>query len=579
VRTLIAVGSVFLFFVVHHVSAQPTLSVPFICEWANTSGGCPAGNWQQSANCGPTSVLMVASSSNYNNTPLAADQISQADTWLYTQFGGTPYFYGNPAANDDLGYGTNTTELVALAAGMFGLANSNVYSGWTLSQLQQELANGYPVIVYVYQRMEISSGDSHYMVLLGMDSQNVYVNDPGLQFGGQRSATDTTPGRAYPLNLFEAAWAAHGNSGVTIHPNHAQTQPSWTQLTINGASVSGRETPSAVLDPSTNRLILFGGIAVTGSCCNSYTEVWVLTNANGIGGTPSWTQLTPSAPSGLPPARSSHSAVYDSASNRMVIFGGGQFGGSIFNTLFNDAWVLTNANGLGGTPTWLPLSPVGGPPAAREGQHALYDQQNNRMIVFGGGNNGIEDVPNDVWVLTNANGLGGTAAWNQLSPTGVLPSRRENFAAGYDPSTNRMMIFGGCCYWTNDSWLLTNANGLGGPPRWTQLSPLGTLPGIRQTPAFAYDPSANFLLIFGIGGAGAIYNDTWTLSNANGSPGNSQWVNLIPNGAANSPPIISGYNTSSASAYDPTNQRLISLKNAPDGSGGAVLQTWVLALH
>ena len=57
------------------------------------------------------------------------------------------------------------------------------------------------------------------MVLLGMDSQNVYVNDPGLQFGGQRSATDPTPGRAYPISSFSAAWAANNNSGVTIHPN------------------------------------------------------------------------------------------------------------------------------------------------------------------------------------------------------------------------------------------------------------------------------------------------------------------------------------------------------------------------
>jgi hypothetical protein len=356
-------------------------------------------------------------------------------------------------------------------------------------------------------------------------------------------------------------------------------QPAWTQLTTSGPSVSGRETPSAVFDPLTNRLILFGGIAVTGSCCNSYNDVWVLTNANGLGGTPSWTQLTPGAPSGLPPGRSSHSAIYDPASNRMIVFGGGQFGGSIFNTLFNDAWVLTNANGVGGTPTWLPLSPVGGPPAPREGQRAVYDAQNNRMTVFGGGNNGIEDVPNDVWVLTNANGIGGTPSWNQLSPAGVLPSRRENFAAGYDPTTNRLMIFGGCCYWTNDTWVLTNANGLGGTPQWVQQSPSGTLPSIRQTPAFGYDPAGNFLLIFGMGNEAGPLNDTWQLLTANSSARTPQWINLIPANAPNSPPIISGYNTSSASGYDPTNQRLISLKNAPDGSGGAVLQTWVLALH
>ena len=261
----------------------------------------------------------------------------------------------------------------------------------------------------------------------------------------------------------------------------------------------------------------------------------------------------------------------------MTIFGGGQFGTSSFNALYDDVWVLTNANGVGGTPTWLPLAPVGGPPAPRAGHVAVYDTQNNQMVIFGGGNNGIESVPNDVWVLSNANGLGGTPTWTQLSPGGVPPSRREHFAAGYDANTNRMMIFGGCCYWTNDSWVLTNANGLAGTPQWIQLSPGGTLPGIRNTPAFGYDPGGNFLLIFGIAGAGLTYNDTWELLGANDSSGTPQWVNLIPNGQAGSPPINSGFNTSAASSYDIKNQRLISLENIPDGTGGAVLQPWVLA--
>jgi hypothetical protein len=360
---------------------------------------------------------------------------------------------------------------------------------------------------------------------------------------------------------------------------HGAAQPTWTELTPAGASVPGRETPSAVYDPSSNRLILFGGLSLE-IASDSYNEVWVLSNANGLGGTPTWTQLSPSAPSGFPPGRSSLSAIYDPASNRMIVFGGGQFGGGIFSTLFNDTWVLTNANGLGGSPTWLPLSPVGGPPAPRAGQVAVYDTQNNRMIVFGGGNNGIEDVPNDVWVLSNANGLGGTPTWTQLSPAGAAPSPREHFAAGYDPNTNRMMIFGGCCYWTNDTWVLTNANGLGATPQWVQLAPTGTLPGIRNTPAFAYDPAGNFLLLFGMQGPpGVLYNDTWKLTDANDSMGTPQWVNLIPNGASNSPPIISGFNPSSASGYDATNQRLISLENSPGSGGGAVMQTWVLALQ
>jgi len=262
----------------------------------------------------------------------------------------------------------------------------------------------------------------------------------------------------------------------------------------------------------------------------------------------------------------------------MIVFGGGQFGGSIFNTLFNDVWVLTNANGVGGTPQWIPLSPAGGPPAPRAGQEVVYDAANNRMVVFGGGNNGIESVPNDVWVLTNANGLGGAPNWTQLAPSGTIPSRREHFAVGYDPATNRMVIFGGCCYWTNDTFVLTNANGLGGQPQWSQILPGGTLPSIRSTPSFGYDPAGNFLIIFGELGPNITYNDTWKLTDANGVGGTPQWTNLIPNGDPNSPPIISGLNTASASSYDPADRRLISLKNGPNASGQVVLQTWVLSI-
>ena len=48
------------------------------------------------------------------------------------------------------------------------------------------------------------------------------------------------------------------------------------------------------------------------------------------------------SPGGIaPPGRRHHSAVYDQASNRMVVFGGQD---ADFN-LSNDTWVLTGANG------------------------------------------------------------------------------------------------------------------------------------------------------------------------------------------------------------------------------------------
>jgi hypothetical protein len=197
-----------------------------------------------------------------------------------------------------------------------------------------------------------------------------------------------------------------------------------------------------------------------GSDCFStfFNDVWVLSNANGMGGTPAWTQLTPS---GTPPAPSGyHTAVYDPGSNRMIVFGVFSSPGISFS---NQVWVLTNANGLGGTPAWILLAPVGPAIPATSSQGAVYDTLLNRMTIFGGGSNpgSPPGDRNDTWVLSDANGLGGSPVWTQLSPSGVLPAPREWFPAVYDPATNRMVIFGGASALDNfnDTWVLTNANG------------------------------------------------------------------------------------------------------------------------
>lgn len=157
-----------------------------------------------------------------------------------------------------------------------------------------------------------------------------------------------------------------------------------------------------------------------------------------------WTQLSPSG--GPPGVRVNHSAVFNSTNNRMIVFGGLNADGVAHSgPLFNDVWVLANADGLGGSSTWTQLSPTGGPPSARFTHSAVYDAVNNRMTVFAGDPNvgSCGGAVNDVWVLTNADGTGGTPNWVELSPTGVLPSLRDTHTAVYNPATNRMVVFAG----------------------------------------------------------------------------------------------------------------------------------------
>jgi hypothetical protein len=212
---------------------------------------------------------------------------------------------------------------------------------------------------------------------------------------------------------------------------------------------------TSIYDAVNNRMVIFGGHAEPSSFVN---DIWILQNANGIGGTPTWIKLNPTGTA--PDGREWHSAVYCPPSNRMVIFGG-------INNLgqnLNDVWVLQNANGIGRTPTWIKLNPSGTALLSeREDHSAIYDAVNNRMVIFGGWakKGSVDKYFNDVWVLNNANGLA-ASAWEHIEPAGTEPVGRELHTAVYDPVTNRMILCGGATEGSllNDIWILINANGL-----------------------------------------------------------------------------------------------------------------------
>ena len=297
---------------------------------------------------------------------------------------------------------------------------------------------------------------------------------------------------------------------ATAFPAAAQT---WTQLNPTGGPPGKRSAHSAVYNASTNRMIVFGGCIGAGyvPAPSVLNDVWVLEHADGQGGTPAWVPLNPT---GTPPsARAYLAAVYDSTENRMIVFGGNPRVGYCYSTA-NDVWVLEHADGQGGTPAWHPLSPTGTLPGIRSVHSAVYDPNTNRMMIFGG-QDACRPDKNDVWVLEHANGLGGTPNWIQLSPTGGPPSARSNHSAVYDTVSNRMVVYGGYPPYKGDVWALENANGLGGTPNWVQLLPDGTDP-TRMGHTAIYDLSANRMIVFGGGDATARKNEVWALYDANG---------------------------------------------------------------
>ncbi len=254
--------------------------------------------------------------------------------------------------------------------------------------------------------------------------------------------------------------------------------PTWTKLSPTGGP-SGRAAHTAVYDSSDNRMMVFGGNVGAGSNGSNLltNEVWVLENANGTEeGNPTWTNLTPeSGPSG----REAHTAVYDPVTNRMNVFGGSaSVGTDDSTTLTRAVWVLENANGIeeNNSPKWTRQLPSGDP-GARDLHAAIYDPASNRMTVFGGNRQVVSTddstLSNDVWILENANGLDSDGqpiipVWSEISTTDGPPAARDSHTTVYNNNlaSNRIIVFAGetgcglSCVDLNDVWVLTDANGL-----------------------------------------------------------------------------------------------------------------------
>ncbi len=287
------------------------------------------------------------------------------------------------------------------------------------------------------------------------------------------------------------------------------TNLSWSQVHPTGTAPAPRFGHSAGYDPASNRMLIFGGAEGFSSPCAN--DVWALTNANGNGGASAWVELSTS---GAPPARVGQGGVYDPGSNTFIIYGGQ----NCFSTTFSDVWVLSNANGVSGTPTWTELFPAGGP-GPRQGTNITYDPTSNELILFGGDNGSGGSYFNDVWVLSNANGSGGTPVWTQLSPSGTLPALRAGNSSTYDPTTNTLTIFGGSNSTGNlaDCFVLSNANGTGGTPSWKQIAASSVVfPEARGGHTAVYNPSTNKMTIFGGSIGSNTTNDVLVLSHAKG---------------------------------------------------------------
>ena len=329
--------------------------------------------------------------------------------------------------------------------------------------------------------------------------------------------------------------AAQAQSSATETSTSAALTPNaWTRLTPSGGGPDGRSGAAMVFDPTTQRVIIFGGqdgrVALD--------ETWAYSPS-----ADTWTKLDPTG--STPPTRYHFSMVWDPVSQRVIMFGGDK---DVTNSqLLNDTWAYDPI-----ADSWTNLRPTN-PPSARWGHAVVYDSVGQRVILVGGqdptgdladmwaydpkGNTWRELTPKGdgtTWVahsmaydslssqvIAFGGGGGGTTernetwvydtkgnAWTKVRPSGTLPETRAFSPMVYDPTTDRAFIFGGLftegAGALDDTWAYNPS-----ASTWTLLSPTGTAPSARAAQAMACDQSSGRIYMFGGEATGAVLDDTW----------------------------------------------------------------------
>jgi hypothetical protein len=282
--------------------------------------------------------------------------------------------------------------------------------------------------------------------------------------------------------------------------------PNW-KLESPATNPDARQNHAIAYDTARNKIVMFGGI----SSFAPFNDTWTWDGTN-------WQEE-----SSFAFARKGHTMAYDTTRNKIVMFGG--YGGNPLN----DTWTWNGVN-------WLQESP-GTAPSPRYEHSMAYDASRRKIVMFGSGD--------DTWSWNGVN-------WLQEFP-GTSPSQRDASNMAYDAAHNKVVLFGGY----NDGFLADTWtwDGLD----WNQASP-ATSPFARYDHSMSYDATRNKIVMFGGYNGSSYLNDTWTWNGTN-------WKQESP---ATFPAGRSGHST----AYDAARNKIV-LFGGYNGSS-YLNDTWTL---
>lgn len=268
----------------------------------------------------------------------------------------------------------------------------------------------------------------------------------------------------------------------------AQSAARWRKITALIDRPPARQNHSMIYDSAQERLIIFGGRGGGGI----FNDTWAFSLRDGT-----WTNLTVGS---APPPRFTPTAVYDPLKNRMVIYSGQGSTG-----FFNDAWALDlNSN------QWTELKNASARPEERYGTILAYDSERHGAVTFAGFTSEAGRF-DDTWnfLLTND-------SWEDLGPNGPRPGRRCLHMGAYDSDRDRLVIYGGQRLSPlGDTWAFDLET-----RSWRELTP-AVSPAPRMFGSMIYDSQEKRMIVFG--GLGTeVYGDVWAFDSQR-----ERWAELI----------------------------------------------------
>lgn len=199
----------------------------------------------------------------------------------------------------------------------------------------------------------------------------------------------------------------------------------WTSLSTQGIPPNPRFYSAGIYDAPGEQLVFLGGNdggIMGGNITNDICALNLKTNT--------WTRLVTQGPDPL--RKFQHTAVFDSARRRMVVFGGTD----VFNPLIladNNLYFLDLA-----TLTWTRFAPSLQALPDVEGHTAVYLPDQDAMVIFGGDSGGYGYLHNEVYLISfPANTV------SRLATTGTPHPPVIGATSFYDSRYHRLFIYGG----------------------------------------------------------------------------------------------------------------------------------------